>query len=640
MTVFSTEIVALDVIEDNPYQVRKHYPTSKIKDLADSIKSVGLLETPIGRRVGGKVQLAFGHLRKRAIDKLAKQDPKSYSTMPVDIRELSNDEMFLFAIEENLKRTDVRPIEVASSVDAYLSTFPDVTEEAMAEKLGMSQGAISNMRRVLKLPIEILEKIDEDIINFTMGRELLVFNGLEISSPREAKTLTSLDLMRDAISNLRSGNKTYGEPVTVEGLQRAIHHVASSKLKALERGGGDYYHENPDFDVKEAGCLKCEHTIITHPTKKETSHWCVKAECWDEKQKSHLEKAAAEAKAKMEADIVQRAAQRPVSVPVISQEIPAGDGSIPVPCETCANGKTCDRSRFYSKRNGELVCKEKVEMPAAEVTLVDKGDQTVEKVDQKVSRGRKGKKAAVVEEKPVAEVPPEALALAKEKAGTRAEVVDLKDLASGNYGNVKQGYTVLNDFRKEIGLVDDPQECLERCTTGFHYAFDSRSRRQYEGSRPEMCYVCSNPQCLGKKKGALTRKKNAEGLARKRAETKAIKIAIAETSVIDRPRMRVILLAMARIGRRYYGESAGKDPSGWLWDGLSPDTKDSERNYEKLSEVIDKLSDEQMAKVLVEFCFYYLAYRGEELTSYRIETQEPLGWLGIKIELKEEADGK
>jgi ParB/RepB/Spo0J family partition protein len=638
MTVFSTEIVALDVIEDNPYQVRKHYPTSKIKDLADSIKSVGLLEIPMGRRVGGKVQLAFGHLRKRALEKLAKKDPESYSTMPVDIRELSNDEMFLFAIEENLKRTDIRPIEVASSVDSYLNTFPDVTEESLAEKLNMTQGNISNMRRVLKLPLEILEKIDQEVINFTMGRELLVFNGLEVHSPREAKTLSSLDLMREAISNLRSGNKTYGEPVTVEGLQRAIHHVASSKLKPLERGAS-YYTQNPDFDVSEAGCLKCEHTVITHPTKKETSHWCVKAECWEKKQKSHLEKAAAEAKAKMEADIVQRAAQRPESVVSISQEIPAGDGSIPVPCETCANGKTCDRSRFYSKRNGELVCDEKVEMPAGEVTLVDKGDQTAAKVDQKVSRGRKGKKAAVVEEKPAAEIPAEALALAKEKAGTRAEIVDLKDLASGNYGGVSQGYVVLNDFRKEITMVDDPQECLERCTTGFHYAFDSRSRNRYGDSlSPEgICYVCSNPKCLGRKKGALTREKNAEGLAKKKAERKAIKQVVEETIIIDRPRMRVILLAICRSGRPYYGDKT-KETKVWLWDKLSPGTQQSERTEEKLNQLIDKANEEEMAKLLMELCFYHLACSTEDLASYRIETEDPLGWLGIKIEIDEKKE--
>jgi hypothetical protein len=188
-------------------------------------------------------------------------------------------------------------------------------------------------------------------------------------------------------------------------------------------------------------------------------------------------------------------------------------------------------------------------------------------------------------------------------------------------------------------MVDDPQECLERCTTGFHYAFDSRSRNRYGDSlSPEgICYVCSNPKCLGRKKGALTREKNAEGLAKKKAERKAIKQVVEETIIIDRPRMRVILLAICRSGRPYYGDKT-KETKVWLWDKLSPGTQQSERTEEKLNQLIDKANEEEMAKLLMELCFYHLACSTEDLASYRIETEDPLGWLGIKIEIDEKKE--
>jgi hypothetical protein len=101
--------------------------------------------------------------------------------------------------------------------------------------------------------------------------------------------------------------------------------------------------------------------------------------------------------------------------------------------------------------------------------------------------------------------------------------------------------------------------------------------------------------------------------------------------------MRVILMAWARTGKHFYGHK-DKEPATWLWDALSPGTQESDRNLEKLNQVIDKANEEEMAKLLMELCFYNLSYSTEDLASYRIETEAPLSWLGIKIEIDEKKE--
>jgi ParB/RepB/Spo0J family partition protein len=330
------ESVKLDLIGDNPYQPRHTYHKQDIDDLAASIKINGLLQVPVARRVDGKMQLGFGHLRKRAFLKLAKENPKQWGTMPLDIRDLTDKQLAAFALEENIKRRDITPIEVARAIDNYLTVFTDSTEQDLAKTLNMSQGNISNMRRVLKLPDEVLEKIDLGRINFTMGRELLVFQGV----PNEK------DLMLEAIRGLRTENKPYGEPNTVEGLQKSINGVARSRTHALE-SGGSYYGRDPLFDTRAAGCLKCQHMILTHPTKSQASHFCTNVECWEKHQKEHKDKAATEARAKMTEDVLQKVAAVEIkrqqgedtAYEFIRRTGTKGtkrDKFVPVHCATCA----------------------------------------------------------------------------------------------------------------------------------------------------------------------------------------------------------------------------------------------------------------------------------------------------------------
>jgi len=711
LTGGNVELIDLELIQDNPYQPRIVYHRQDINDLAASIQIHGLLQVPPARRKNGGVQLGFGHLRKRAFLKLAKQDPATWGKMPLDIRDLTDEQMAMFALEENLKRRDITPIEVARAVDNYLTQFSEKTEVEIARQLSMTQGNISNMRRVIKLPAKILEKVDQGRISFTQARELIILEKLE-----------NEELMLAAIRGIRSEGRPYGHANTVEGMQAAVHDVISNHCRPLDK---DYkgYRWDLIFDTRAAGCLQCEKMVRTHPTKSATAHYCLDDKCWDRHQEEQREKASAEAKARMQADIIERAAreiahseeasvERIISV----DEEKFAEISASYSAKRISEGKPL-RKPF--KREEKLyIAISGISMPGEEKAeayqLVPRAEFTGEIRTYAVPKGRgheeyydslrndpmgfyhgmlvkRGKEECILVGPPInfvwhlckkdisqeipascqdcfkleeclgspvwqnykgnpacpnretttsaeeaTAIPEDILSLAREKAGTRAEVLDLKDIGAGYFQEVGQGYALLDGSGRALEHVIDPKECLERCTKGFHYAFDSRR------DNPRTQYVCSDPKCLAKMKVAFTRAKNAEGQGLKNAERKAVKEAIAQTTTLDRPRLKLILLAQMVGGhttRNYYGPTEGKKPETWLWEKLSAGTPAIERKREDLFKRIDKLSDEELAKLIVEFMFYYLTDKGD-IGSYEIKTAGALRWMGVEVKINETAQVK
>jgi len=250
-----------------------------------------------------------------------------------------------------------------------------------------------------------------------------------------------------------------------------------------------------------------------------------------------------------------------------------------------------------------------------------------------------------VREKATMEMPAELKELIAKKAGTRAKVLDLRELRTGNYSDLKQGYVSLkSEYDGELDRLFDPEECTERCIRGFHFAFDSESRPSYGGlSRPDenkeakVYYVCTDPKCVAKKKAALTRAKNAAGQEKKKAETKAIKEATVATTTLDKPRMKLIILSQLAGRNQSVGHSYSSGMSNrefWLSKLQLPKQEGYNFNAAPIFEAIDKLSNEEVAKLIVEFTLCTLTYEGE-IQGYKTQTTEALNWLGIGINVPE-----
>jgi ParB/RepB/Spo0J family partition protein len=144
-------------INNNPWQTRSREPDpAYIQELAQDIKANGLLQTPIGRIIqingSAQVQLAVGHNRLRAYLYL------KLPLMPVDVRELSDEQMADFAWSENEKRRDHTAIERAMAIQKRIDDF-GWSNRVCSEHLGIDHSTLSNILRLLKLPENIQDEI-------------------------------------------------------------------------------------------------------------------------------------------------------------------------------------------------------------------------------------------------------------------------------------------------------------------------------------------------------------------------------------------------------------------------------------------------------------------------------------------------
>lgn len=176
-------LVPTEIIDDNPYNAREAYPETEVKAMGESLQRFGLQQVPKGRKLpSGRYQIAYGHKRLRGFRwnrantegaPGSATDPRQWDVMPVILREISDADMFHFAMVENLERSDAKPIGLAQAIAKFSNDFPDVPDKDIAAAHHMTEANVSNMKRVLRLPPSMIGLIDEGVLSFTQGRELL-----------------------------------------------------------------------------------------------------------------------------------------------------------------------------------------------------------------------------------------------------------------------------------------------------------------------------------------------------------------------------------------------------------------------------------------------------------------------------------
>jgi ParB family chromosome partitioning protein len=158
--------VAIELIEPNPYQPRKEFSDEKLAELADSIKTHGIIQPLLVRELQGKYQLIAGERRLRAAKLVG------LPTVPIVIREISEQSMMEIALVENLQREDLNPIEEAIAYQRLMDEF-HVTQDDVAKKVGKSRPAIANTLRLLNLPQEVQDELANGTLTMGHARALL-----------------------------------------------------------------------------------------------------------------------------------------------------------------------------------------------------------------------------------------------------------------------------------------------------------------------------------------------------------------------------------------------------------------------------------------------------------------------------------
>ena len=174
------KIVQIKDIQKNPYQPRKEFSEEKIQELAQSIKENGLIQPIIVRKspVLG-YEILTGERRYRA------SIVAGLSEVPVIVKQLSDQDMMLHSIIENLQRENLNPIEEAKAYQSLIDK--GFTHTEIAEKMGKSRPYITNLVRLLGLPKHILTEVESGRLSQAHARLLI-----QLSSDKQDKLLNRI----------------------------------------------------------------------------------------------------------------------------------------------------------------------------------------------------------------------------------------------------------------------------------------------------------------------------------------------------------------------------------------------------------------------------------------------------------------
>lgn len=167
-------------IRPNPFQPRRKFHAEALEELAASIQEKGILQPLIVRRAGGDYELVAGERRWRAAQQVGLKE------VPVLVREFNDQEMLELALIENLQREELSAVEEARAYRQLIEEF-EVTQEQVAERVGKSRVAVTNSLRLLRLPEQLLNWIEERRLSAGHAKALLSLESepLQLALARE-----------------------------------------------------------------------------------------------------------------------------------------------------------------------------------------------------------------------------------------------------------------------------------------------------------------------------------------------------------------------------------------------------------------------------------------------------------------------
>jgi ParB family chromosome partitioning protein len=225
--------IKLDDIEHNPYQTRYFFDEDALTDLAESIRANGVVQ-PIVVRPGpdGRYLLILGERRCRASRQAGK------TTIPAIVRKVSEQQAAEMTVIENLQRQDLNCMEQAAAF-AKLSQQFGMTQELIGQRVGLARESVSNYMRLLKLPGEVMQYLQDGALGFSEARELLKLpdNEMIAAVAKEAVENTwsyaqLLDRVEKITMRFYHGG---GEPAPPKGAARWVDPNVRAAQTALER---------------------------------------------------------------------------------------------------------------------------------------------------------------------------------------------------------------------------------------------------------------------------------------------------------------------------------------------------------------------------------------------------------------------
>jgi len=159
--------VDIDLIEPNSFQPRTHFDEGRLEELAQSIKSNGIIQPLLVRKIAsGKYQLVAGERRWRAAQRANLQ------RVPCVVKEIPEDKMLELALIENIQRQELNAIEEAYAYKRLIESL-EITQEALAQRVGRDRTFITNYLRLLRLPEDIQHLVESEKLSMGHARAIL-----------------------------------------------------------------------------------------------------------------------------------------------------------------------------------------------------------------------------------------------------------------------------------------------------------------------------------------------------------------------------------------------------------------------------------------------------------------------------------
>lgn len=241
----------IDYIEINPFQPRSNFNEESLKELATSIRELGVIQPITVRKIEfNKYQLISGERRLRA------SKMSGLTTVPAYIRIANDNESLIMALVENIQRHDLDPIEIALSYQRLIDEI-QLTQEQMSDRVGKKRSTIANYLRLLKLDPIIQTGIRDGFITMGHGRAIINIEDQDIQTDIYEKIVSQNLSVRETEALVKNYQESL-KPSPAKSPKASTFAIDDNHQKAVT----DYF--GTKVDIKVAGNGKGKITIPFH----------------------------------------------------------------------------------------------------------------------------------------------------------------------------------------------------------------------------------------------------------------------------------------------------------------------------------------------------------------------------------------
>ena len=239
----------IDAIDINPFQPRSNFNEESLRELATSIKELGVIQPITVRKLEfNKYQLISGERRLRASTLVG------LTTVPAYIRIANDNESLIMALVENIQRHDLDPIEIALSYQRLIDEI-QLTQEQMSDRVGKKRSTIANYLRLLKLDPIIQTGIRDGFISMGHGRAIINIEDLDIQTDIYQKIVSQNLSVRDTEALVKNYQESLKPKPAVKSKSGSGFEIEEMHKKIFTNYFGN------KVDVKVAGNGKGKITI-------------------------------------------------------------------------------------------------------------------------------------------------------------------------------------------------------------------------------------------------------------------------------------------------------------------------------------------------------------------------------------------